>query len=102
MNFWAIGIILFLGMNCQADIGSKQPLAADFQSLITNSGQEKSQIESRIQKSLKNKPNAAGEDDKGRVIDFVDVEIGWGKNPPVVDRRFDSVGTPTYDQKQTP
>jgi hypothetical protein len=30
--------------------------------------------------------------ERAKVIDFVDVEVGWGEAPPIVDRRYDSVG----------
>lgn len=35
-----------------------------------------------------------GSEEQSDVVDFIDVELGWGVTPPVVDRRFDSVGAP--------
>jgi hypothetical protein len=32
------------------------------------------------------------EAERATVVDFVDVEVGWGESAPVVDRRFDSIG----------
>ena len=32
------------------------------------------------------------EAERAKVVDFVDVEVGWGESAPVVDRRFDSIG----------
>jgi hypothetical protein len=76
-----------------AKIGDKEPLKVDFRSLIDNTSAEKTELASGVNDSItqKKSQNKSATD---RVSDFVDVEIGWGKAPAVVDRRFDSTGEP--------
>jgi hypothetical protein len=50
-----------------------------------------------LQKDIDAKAAAAvldgdSEAERATVIDFVDVEVGWGESAPVVDRRFNSIG----------
>lgn len=83
-----------------ADLGYKAPLKADFHSLIVNSEHERNALANGVNESIvhnktaKRKPLRA---DKQRVTDFVDVEIGWGEAPQMVDRRFDSIGEAVID-----
>jgi len=83
--------VLF-SVNAQADLGTKAPLKADFRSLIDNSYQERSFLANGVSEEVARRPKAEKKNaDTRRVTDFVDVEIGWGEAPKMVDRRFDSV-----------
>lgn len=79
-------------VNAQADLGHKAPLKADFRSLIDNSSQERAYLANGVVEDIARQPKTEKKDaDNRRVTDFVDVEIGWGETPKMVDRRFDSV-----------
>ena len=76
---------------------SKQATRIDFNKMIDENNSQKAEL----QKDLGNRGEAKAASsaaDKKRVSDFVDVEVGWGKNRPVVDRRFNSVGKPRVVQ----
>ena len=80
-----------------AELGDKAPLQVDFNKMIVNTNQKKKALAAGIKKTINGEDTkAAAKDstDTNRVSNFVDVEIGWGKAPRVVDRRFDSVGAP--------
>ncbi|MGE0764229.1 MAG: hypothetical protein AB7N80_13185 [Bdellovibrionales bacterium] len=84
-----------LGITAHAEIGHKAPLKADFHSLIIESSNEREGLAHGIHDSIASKkPQKVKKADQRRVTDFVDVEIGWGEAPQMVDRRFDSVGEP--------
>ncbi len=67
----------------------------DFNKMINEVGSEKARVEDKLNDRLDQAPATAGitrSKDRSKVIDFVDVEVGVGKERPVVDRRFNSVG----------
>lgn len=79
----------------QAEIVRKAPLKVDFHALINKSQKERDGLAGEVTHDRAQKNPAEGRRiEKGRVTDFVDVEIGWGEAPQMVDRRFDSVGEP--------
>lgn len=93
----ALMLIAGLGFQAQAQFNEKKaPTRIDFNRMINDNNNTRSELK----KDIDQKANAAASEeddaqvatDKKKVVDFVDVEVGWGENPPVVDRRFDSVG----------
>ena len=88
--------VVMIGTAAHADLGRKAPLKADFHSMIVDSQQERNGLAKGVTKSIvHNKATKSRtQNDQNRVTDFVDVEIGWGEAPQMVDRRFDSVGAP--------
>jgi hypothetical protein len=67
----------------------KSRLHVDFNSMIENNNSESA----KLHESLDQQPvKQVKTDDKGKVMDFIDVEVGVGQAPAMVDRRFDSVG----------
>lgn len=76
-----------------ADLGHKAPLKVDFHNMIVNSYHERASLANKVNDDVAALPAPSAQDkDAKRVTDFVDVEIGWGEAPKMVDRRFDSVG----------
>jgi hypothetical protein len=70
---------------------TKQALQVDFNRMIEDNNAHQAEIRNDINA----KAQALDEEqqaEKQKVINFVDVEVGWGEAPPVVDRRYDSVG----------
>lgn len=88
---------LMVSAAAHAELGKKAPLKADFNALITNSYHERSDLANGVNDSIEQNVEPVATSNKAdtqRVTDFVDVEIGWGQAPAVVDRRFDSVAAP--------
>src|SRR5262245_45078444 len=67
----------------------------DWNRMIEGNNIVKKDIQRNIDQSL-SEVDAEDVSDKSRVLDFVDVEVGWGSQPVnnVVDRRFNSLGGP--------
>ncbi len=74
----------------------KESLKVDFHNMIVSSGEEKKQLQQDITAKdtlAEQKIEAASNEvyqkqkDEQKVIDFVDVEIGVGEAPAMVDRR---------------
>ncbi len=84
-----------------ADVNlSKESLHVDFNKMIDEGHQAKAKIQKHLDQAI---TEISEEEDleRSRVLDFVDVEIGWGDTPnTIVDRRFNSVElsseTPIY------
>lgn len=91
-NTLAIALITLIPSLGFADLGKKEPLKVDFHNMIVNSYHERAALATDVSKDEKN--NQAQADAK-RVTDFVDIEIGCGEAPKMVDRRFDSVESNT-------
>lgn len=75
---------------------SKGNTRIDFNRMIDDNNNTRNEL----QKDIDVKANAAlaSQDtaaDRAKVVDFVDVELGWGETAPLVDRRFNSVGEAT-------
>jgi hypothetical protein len=77
---------------------SKSALRVDFNKMIEDNNNQRKDLHQDIDVRADDEsaqPQAAvKKDDKGKVIDFIDVEVGVGQAPSVVDRRYDSVGEP--------
>jgi hypothetical protein len=96
-------IATLVSVSANADLGSKAPLKADFRGLIDSSYSERTSLANGVNQDIaqdtKTKADKAKKNDSQRVTDFVDVEIGWGEAPAMVDRRFDSVSEPVVADK---
>jgi len=80
--------------NDPADVNlTKASMNANWNQMIDGNNHSKKDIQKQIDQSLGD--TYAEESDRSRVLDFVDVEVGWGEaQSNIVDRRFDSVGGP--------
>ena len=85
----------------QADWIEKPSASINFNSMIDESQQEKNSLADGLSENLRKRaeqmptPNQSLEADQKTVSDFVDLELGWGKEPKMVDRRFNSDGDAT-------
>lgn len=86
-------VATLLSVNASADLANKAPLKADFRSMIDNTYSERTTLANGVNENIAHKRQQPlkKDADQRRVTDFVDVEIGWGEAPQMVDRRFDSV-----------
>ena len=91
--------ILFMSATSVAEtVASKSALRVNFNKMIEDNNNKRQDLHQDLDKT----PQAATKkDDKGKAIDFIDVEIGVGQAPSVVDRRFDSVGAPRLAEPET-
>jgi hypothetical protein len=88
-------ITAVISWGAQADDSIRKPLTRiDFNKMIDESNTDKEQLHNQIPSAPEEDSTAAAvkKNDKAKVMDFVDVEIGVGEDRPVVDRRFNSVG----------
>lgn len=70
----------------------KDELRADFNRMINDGQSNQKAIENGLDDKMKSTEISDAE--KAKVIDFIDVEVGWGEGPSsIVDRRFDSVSS---------
>jgi hypothetical protein len=79
-----------------ADVNlTKSSMNVDFNTMIEGNNHVKKDIQKNIDQSLA-EVDTDETSDKSRVLDFVDVEVGWGETSPsnIVDRRFNSIGGP--------
>ena len=71
---------------------TKSQTHIDFNKMIDDNNSDQSDLQKTIdQKNAANAPadqDKTVTDDKKKVLDFVDVEVGVGQDRPVVDRRF--------------
>lgn len=73
----------------------------NFNSMIDEAQTERNSIAENLNQSLaehseKNKPPVEQKTSEDKTVtDFVDVELGWGEAPKMVDRRFNSEGGAT-------
>lgn len=68
-----------------SELGKKEASKIDFHSMIVESAQEKSGLAQSVQSKTTTKSQKLQQ--KKTVTDFVDLEIGWGEPPKLVDRR---------------
>lgn len=59
----------------------------DFNKMIDENNMKKKELHQEM-----GEIETAKKSDRDETIDFIDVEIGVGQSPSVVDRRFDSIG----------
>lgn len=78
-----------------ADVNLTKPaLGVDFNKMIDGNNLSKSDIRKHIETKIQEE-DAEEVSEESRVLDFVDVEVGWGETPnTIVDRRFDSIDVP--------
>lgn len=81
-----IGLLLTSTSIFAADL-KKKPLNVNFNTLIDQSAVEKEHLERSLKPNFK-APATASNIEKQKVMDFVDMEIGVGEAPKMVDRRF--------------
>jgi hypothetical protein len=84
-------LAVVLGSTAFADMTSKPQTRIDFNKLIDESNANKNDLYKDMAQNRKTKSQAEKKD-KDEVIDFIDVEVGIGQSPNLVDRRYDSVG----------
>ena len=71
---------------------TKQALQVDFNRMIEDNNSHRAEMRKDINAKAHALDEAEHKAEKEKVINFVDVEVGWGEAPPIVDRRYDSVG----------
>jgi hypothetical protein len=84
-------ILTMIAGAASAEVSERKPVTKiDFNNMIDANNKTRDELKEGIDESA---AQAALEEkaEKTKVIDFIDVEVGWGEAPPVVDRRFDSV-----------
>lgn len=95
-----LGLILMSAMplaSAETLLPVKPGLRADFNKMIDEGNHNKKNLQQAIEKKAVVQAELEEESaaDRKKVIDFVDVEVGWGNEPgTVVDRRFDSINEP--------
>lgn len=75
-----------------AEIAPKPRMNVDFNSMIEATRDHKIELAQEVSEHLHKKPAPVKPQDEQTVVDFIDMEIGWGEAPKLVDRRFNSVG----------
>ena len=96
-QFKIAALMLTLALGSAAHSETKAATRIDFNKMIDENNMTKKELHEEVNARpvAQIRPVAARtSDDKGKVIDFIDVEIGVGVTPTVTDRRFDSVGAP--------
>jgi hypothetical protein len=93
-----LSALLLVGSTVLADPAdvnlTKTQLDVNFNTMIDAGNVTKNSIQKHIEDQIADSSEEE-DSDRSRVLDFVDVEVGIGKEPGVVvDRRFDSVGAP--------
>jgi len=91
-NIQLLALVIAAVFSSTAFSDSKPVTRIDFNNLIDANNQKK--IELQNESAPVANVQAPKKDDKGKVIDFIDVEIGVGQTPTLTDRRFDSVDAP--------
>ena len=83
---------LVVSFSASADMGKKSNLSVNFNQMIEQSSEERSSLETKMGDHYEQAELNLEEDDTQKVVDFVDVEVQFGKERKLVDRRFNSVG----------
>ena len=97
LNIISLVLIASFGIASHAGNSiSKSNTRIDFNRMIDDNNSTRSEL----QKDIDVKANAAIASqetaaERAKVVDFVDVELGWGETAPLVDRRFNSIGEAT-------
>ena len=96
-------ILIILGFQAgvaMADFEKHQSQSIDFNKMIEANSSEVHKMKKDLsEKEFGSRPVESGRHESGRnaskrVTDFLDVEVGWGEAPKVVDRRFNSIDEP--------
>lgn len=84
-------ILMMLGsVATAAEVSERVPMRIDFNGMIDQNNRAKTELKKDIDTQTQG-AELEKHAEKAKVIDFVDVELGWGEAPKVVDRRYDSV-----------
>ncbi|MBX3022328.1 MAG: hypothetical protein KF799_11700 [Bdellovibrionales bacterium] len=86
-----IALVMAAVFSSTAFSEGKKAVRIDFNKMIDENNMVKNELQKEVAAPASEKQVVAKKDDKNKVIDFIDVEIGVGQTPTVVDRRFDSV-----------
>lgn len=74
-----------------AEFEKHSPVQVDFNQMIESSAQETKELKKDLSAEGIGRQEETRIAKKKRVTDFLDVEVGWGEAPRVVDRRFNSI-----------
>ena len=70
-------------------VEQKPATRIDFNKMIEDNNESRQDLTKSVQAQIDNQPAPVRViEDKRKVLDFVDVEIGLGQERPIVDRRF--------------
>ncbi len=78
-------------------VAPKPVTRIDFNKMIDQNNGDKSDLQKSVDVGMdKSADNSAVnvQEDKNKVLDFIDVEVGMGPQRPIVDRRFNSTDAP--------
>jgi hypothetical protein len=94
MKIAGLMVLAFLGSAAMADASdAKTSTRIDFNRMIDDNNNARKVLHKDIdQKAAAAATDGESDAERAKVVDFVDVEVGWGESAPVVDRRFDSIG----------
>ncbi len=92
-------VLILLGFSSSmalAEFEKHSPQSIDFNKMIESNSGEVHKMKKDISKNgFGSRPKVDSRNaDSKKVVDFLDVEVGWGETPKVVDRRFNSVDEP--------
>jgi len=86
-------VVAGYGLGAAADSIAKANTRIDFNRMIDDNNNTRKELKKDIDiKARQANLDESDARERAKVIDFVDVEVGWGESAPVVDRRFDSIG----------
>lgn len=88
---WILASLLLTGLSMSA-FAEQSKTRIDFNRMIDENNHERTALYKDLGNKVDNTLNGESEAERAKVVDFVDVEVGWGEGAPVVDRRFDSIG----------
>ena len=95
-HFKMIGLLVVAITGASAFAGAadmKTSTRIDFNRMINDNNNTRTELHKGLDaKASTAELNGDSEAERATVVDFVDVEVGWGESAPVVDRRFDSIG----------
>lgn len=102
-KFLVMVTISMFSVNAMAELTQKKEVTRiDFNKMIDENNSERADLQREIvKKEVSVNEDGATDAEKQKVYDFVDMEVGSGKTRPVVDRRFNSVGTPRVANFET-
>ena len=96
-KIFAAVVITMMSSFAFADPSAQKPVTRiDFNKMIDEGNTNKNQLQKTVDEDIAKQPVVGNriQEDKAKVLDFIDVEIGLSEQRPVVDRRFNSVGEP--------
>lgn len=85
-------MLSLVAVSASAEVSERKPVTKiDFNNMIDQNNNTRKELKDGIDASAQDQAALEERTEKTKVIDFIDVEVGWGEAPPIVDRRFDSV-----------